>query len=84
MKIVVAVTAASGAIYAQQLLDRLVANDEVERVALIYSSNARAVVEHEAFVARQVDLLCQRHGVVVGTRSAGAGEQSTAREQCGK
>ena len=50
MKIVVAVTAASGAIYARQLLDRLVANGEVERVALIYSSNARAVVEHEGVV----------------------------------
>jgi 4-hydroxy-3-polyprenylbenzoate decarboxylase len=50
MKIVVAITAASGAIYARQLLDRLVANDEVERVALIYSSNARAVVEHEGVV----------------------------------
>ena len=50
MKIVVAVTAASGAIYARQLLEKLVANCAVERVALIYSSNARAVVEHEGVV----------------------------------
>jgi 4-hydroxy-3-polyprenylbenzoate decarboxylase len=50
MKIVVAITAASGAIYARQLLEKLVANSAVERVALIYSSNARAVVEHEGVV----------------------------------
>lgn len=47
MKVVVAITAASGAIYARQLLAALVASDEVERVALIYSANARAVVAHE-------------------------------------
>ena len=47
MKIVVAVTAASGAIYARQLLNALVESREVERVAVIYSANARAVVEHE-------------------------------------
>ncbi len=47
MKVVVAITAASGAIYARQLLTALIASDEVERVALIYSANARAVVAHE-------------------------------------
>lgn len=47
MKVVVAITAASGAIYARQLLIALVASEEVERVALIYSANARAVVAHE-------------------------------------
>ena len=47
MKIVVAITAASGAIYARQLLETLVVSDEVERVAVIYSANARAVVAHE-------------------------------------
>ena len=47
MKIVVAVTAASGAIYARQLLNALVESREVERVAVIYSANARAVVAHE-------------------------------------
>ncbi|MBQ2027286.1 MAG: 3-octaprenyl-4-hydroxybenzoate carboxy-lyase, partial [Alistipes sp.] len=44
MKVVVAITAASGAIYARQLLNALIASDEVERVAVIYSANARAVV----------------------------------------
>ena len=47
MKVVVAITAASGAIYARQLLTSLVESGEVERIAVIYSANARAVVEHE-------------------------------------
>ena len=47
MKIVVAITAASGAIYARQLLTSLIESNEVERVAVIYSANARAVVAHE-------------------------------------
>ena len=47
MKVVVAITAASGAIYARQLVEALEASNEVERVALIYSANARAVVAHE-------------------------------------
>ena len=47
MKVVVAITAASGAIYARQLLEALVESSEVERIAVIYSENARAVVAHE-------------------------------------
>lgn len=47
MRIIVAITAASGAIYARQLLKALVESAEVESIALIYSKNARAVVAHE-------------------------------------
>ena len=47
MKIVVAITAASGAIYARQLLTTLVESSEVEHIAVIYSTNARSVVAHE-------------------------------------
>ena len=47
MKVVVAVTAASGAIYARQLLEQLIGYKEVERIALIYSANAEAVVATE-------------------------------------
>ena len=47
MKVVVAITAASGAIYARQLLTLLVESNEVEHIAVIYSTNARAVVAHE-------------------------------------
>lgn len=47
MNIVVAVTAASGSIYARLLAESLVASEQVGRIALVYSENARAVAEHE-------------------------------------
>lgn len=47
MRVILAITAASGAIYARQLLDLLIASDEVERVALIMSENAPKVMQHE-------------------------------------
>ena len=47
MKIIVAITAASGAIYARQLLNQLIASSQVEKIALIFSSNAEAVVATE-------------------------------------
>ncbi len=37
MRVIVAVTAASGAIYARQCLELLLASSSVERIALIYS-----------------------------------------------
>ncbi|MEG1405514.1 MAG: UbiX family flavin prenyltransferase [Alistipes sp.] len=48
MKIIVAVAAASGMIYARQSLERLLSCREVERIALIYSTHARQVAAHEA------------------------------------
>ena len=47
MKIIVAITAASGAIYARQLLESLIASAQVEQIALIFSTNAEAVAEVE-------------------------------------
>ncbi len=47
MKIIVAVTAASGAIYARQLLEELIADSEVERIALIESTHAAEVAAWE-------------------------------------
>ena len=47
MKIIVAITGASGAIYARQCLENLVANPTVERVALILSDNAEDVLRAE-------------------------------------
>ena len=47
MRVIVAITAASGAIYARQCLELLLQNAEVERIALIYSTHARAVAESE-------------------------------------
>ena len=45
-KIVIAVTGASGAIYAKLLLDALISFDEVE-VGVVLSDNAKVVWEHE-------------------------------------
>ena len=50
MKVIVAITAASGAIYARLVLEHLVRSAQVERIALIMSDNAPSVVEHEVQV----------------------------------
>ena len=47
LRIIVAVSGASGSVYARRLLDALVASDEVAEVALIFSSHAFAVAEQE-------------------------------------
>ncbi len=54
MKVIVAVTAASGSLYARQVVDQLVADSSVSRIALIYSDSAMAVCHHEG-VAIEVD-----------------------------
>ena len=50
MRVVVAVTAASGAIYARQCVELLLASGSVERIALIYSREAEAVAKSEGVV----------------------------------
>lgn len=47
MKVVVAVTAASGSIYASLLMEELRRSEQVEQIALIWSTNARDVAAHE-------------------------------------
>lgn len=47
MKILVAITAASGALYARQLLEQLIASPEVERIGLIASRHAAEVAAWE-------------------------------------
>ena len=47
MKIIVAVTAASGSIYARLVLEQLIASSQVERIALILSERASEVVAYE-------------------------------------
>lgn len=47
LRIIVAVSGASGSIYARRLLDTLVTLDEVAEVALIFSSHAHSVAEQE-------------------------------------
>ena len=47
MKIIVAITGASGTIYSRQLLEHLLRAEEVERIALIVSDMGEAVARHE-------------------------------------
>ena len=47
-KIVIAVTGASGSVYAQVLMEKLLLiQDQIEQVGLVFSSNARDVWEYE-------------------------------------
>lgn len=47
MKIIIAVTGASGAIYARMCLESLVDSPEVESIALVVSRRAEEVIRHE-------------------------------------
>lgn len=47
MKIIVAVTGASGAIYARQVVGQLQSNDKVTEIALVFSDNGRNVMQYE-------------------------------------
>ena len=47
MKVIVAITGASGSIYARLTIEALLRAPEVEQIALIYSDTAREVVEFE-------------------------------------
>jgi 4-hydroxy-3-polyprenylbenzoate decarboxylase len=47
MNIIVAITGASGAIYARQALDILCSHPDIERIALVLSDNAEAVIKAE-------------------------------------
>jgi 4-hydroxy-3-polyprenylbenzoate decarboxylase len=47
MKIIVAITGASGAIYARQVLEILLQHNDVERIALILSHHAPDVIKSE-------------------------------------
>ena len=47
MKVIVAITGASGAIYARHTLEQLIASSEVERIALIVSDKSQQVIPFE-------------------------------------
>ena len=59
MNIIVAITGASGAIYARQTLDLLIHNEEVTNVALVMSDHARDVVEAEGVTLPEADKVQQ-------------------------
>ena len=56
MKLILAVTAASGAVYARQTAERLAALDCVESVALVYSDVAPTVMAHEGVAVRRATM----------------------------
>ncbi len=48
MKIIIAVTGASGSIYAENLIEKLIFSEkEIDQIAIIYSSNAKIIWEQE-------------------------------------
>ena len=47
MRVLVAITGASGAIYARQAVEMLIANNSVEAIGIIYSDNAPDVLKAE-------------------------------------
>lgn len=47
MNVIVAITGASGAIYARQVLNMLLASEEVKQIALVMSDHAKDVIEAE-------------------------------------
>ncbi len=53
MKIIVAQCAASGAIYTRQILELLLASPQIEQIALLRSTQAAAVSQHEGVVLPQ-------------------------------
>ena len=55
MKIILSVTGASGTIYARQVLEHLLATEQVEHIALILSSTAESVAEYEGVELPQSD-----------------------------
>lgn len=55
MKVIVAVTGASGTIYAHQCLERLLQCDDIEQIALIVSRCGEEVARHEC-----IDLPCDQ------------------------
>lgn len=50
MKVIVAVTAASGALYARLTLESLLRSPDVEQIALMYSTRAKEVAAYEGVV----------------------------------
>lgn len=47
MRVIIAITAASGSIYARLLLEELIENDDVEKIGVILSRHAEDVIKYE-------------------------------------
>ncbi|MFR9650750.1 MAG: UbiX family flavin prenyltransferase [Rikenellaceae bacterium] len=59
MRVIVAVTAASGSIYARQVLDLLIADESVERIALVCSDNSIGVAQYEGVTLPQSEKIVE-------------------------
>ena len=65
MKLILAVTAASGAVYARQTAERLAALDCVESVALVYSDVAPTVMAHGVWPGKREFARVKERGVYI-------------------
>lgn len=59
MKVIVAITGASGGLYARLCLEQLIAAHEVEHIALIMSDTASKVLKHEGITLPQSEKIVQ-------------------------
>ena len=74
MKIIVAITGASGTIYSRQLLEHLLRAEEVERIALIVSDMGKAVARYEGVELPQHEKISiyENHDMFAPTASGSA------------
>ncbi len=75
MRVIVAITAASGAIYARQVVELLLADASVEKIAIIYSRNARDVVAYEGVSIPESDrrvVICDNDDMFASVASGSA------------
>lgn len=57
-KIILAITGASGSIYARQVLERLLASEQVSKIALIVSARGKEVWDYETTGASTISAAC--------------------------
>lgn len=74
MKVIVAITGASGAIYARHTLEQLIASSEVERIALIVSDKAQQVIPFEGITLPDSEKIirCDNHDMFSAVASGSA------------
>lgn len=73
MKVIVAITGASGAIYARKTLEQLIASPEVEQIALILSEQATKVVPYEGVTLPEAEKIrCFNNGDMFASVASGS------------
>lgn len=75
MRVIVAITGASGAIYARQVLEILLEHHEVEQIALIYSQHAPDVITAEGVtIPHDERIRCYDNGDMWASVASGSAE----------